>query len=150
MTPAEARRRFAASPVARLATADLAGRPHVVPMVFALDGHLVVGAVDDKPKRTAALRRLENIAANPSVSLLVDHYDDDWARLWWVRADGTARVVDAGSQEGARGIRLLTDRYRQYREKAPAGPVVLIDVLRWSGWEAAAGREPGSRGAPSA
>lgn len=151
MTSADARRRFASSPVARLATADATGYPHVVPMVFALDsriggdvrageqgaaGDTVVGAVDHKPKRTTALRRLANIAANPRVALLADHYAEDWRELWWVRADGVARVVDAHSPAGARAVMLLVDRYPQYAGKPPEGPVLLVDVHRWSGWAA--------------
>ena len=139
MTPREARRRFASLPVARLATADATGRPHLVPMVFALDGDTVAGAVDHKPKRTAALRRLANIAANPHVCLLVDHYEEDWTRLWWARADGTARVTDAAGPEGSRALRLLCERYPQYRDRTPGGPVVLVSVHRWSGWAAGAG-----------
>lgn len=149
MTPAEARRRFASSPVARLATVDVSGRPHLVPMVFALDGDIVAGAVDHKPKRTTALRRLANIAANPEVALLVDHYEADWSRLWWVRADGTARVTDAAGPEGARALRLLCERHPQYRDRAPAGPVVLVSVHRWSGWEAGAGAGAGADGGTS-
>lgn len=137
MTPADARHRFAAARVARLATADVSGRPHLVPLVFAVDGDTIYSAVDHKPKRTAALRRLSNIASNPRVSLLADVYDDeDWSRLWWVRADGTARVHEAQSQHGARGILLLRDRYLQYADRPPQGPVIAIEVERWSGWAA--------------
>jgi PPOX class probable F420-dependent enzyme len=120
----------------RLATVDAGGRPHLVPIVFALDGDRVYHAVDHKPKRTSKLRRLDNIAANPRVALLADEYDDgDWSRLWWVRADGSARVLDAdGGAEARKAIELLTERYAQYREVAPRGPVVAIDVERWSGW----------------
>ena len=94
MDPPEARARFAAARVARLATAGPDGRPHLVPMVFAVEADTVYSAVDAKPKATSRLRRLANIAANPAVALLVDHYDDDWSRLWWVRADGSARLLD--------------------------------------------------------
>src|SRR5260221_14749245 len=88
-------RRFAGSRSARLATVSADGRPHVVPIVFALDGDTLYFAVDSKPKRTTHLQRLKNIAANPAVSVLADHYDDDWTRLWGVRADGTAPVGTA-------------------------------------------------------
>jgi PPOX class probable F420-dependent enzyme len=131
-----ARERFAAARVARLATADAAGRPHLVPIVFAVAGDVIYSAVDAKPKRSTALRRLANIAANPRVSVLVDHYDDDWAALWWVRADGTARVLDAGSPEGAEAVALLVARYMPYRGQPPPGPVIAVDVERWSGWRA--------------
>ncbi|MER5363501.1 TIGR03668 family PPOX class F420-dependent oxidoreductase [Streptomyces sp. NPDC002785] len=138
LTSAEARERFAAARIARLATADMAARPHLVPVVFALDGDAVVLAVDHKPKRTTRLKRLANIAANPSVCLLADHYEDDWDRLWWVRADGEARVLPPPdrSAEAARCISLLTAKYPQYADRPPDGPVVEVAVLRWSGWRA--------------
>jgi PPOX class probable F420-dependent enzyme len=94
LTAHEARRRFAASPVARLATVRPDGTPHLVPVVFALVGDVVTTAVDHKPKRSTSLQRLANLRAEPRCSLLVDHYDDDWTRLWWARADGRAEVVD--------------------------------------------------------
>jgi PPOX class probable F420-dependent enzyme len=134
MDPDEARRRFAASPVARLATADAAGRPHLVPVVFAVAGDTVYSAVDHKPKRSTALRRLANVAANPRVALLVDHYEDDWRALWWVRADGTGRILDPGEPEARDGIARLVERYPPYRDRPPAGPVLAVDVARWSGW----------------
>ncbi|HWR48388.1 MAG TPA: TIGR03668 family PPOX class F420-dependent oxidoreductase [Pseudonocardiaceae bacterium] len=147
MTDEEARRRFAESRVARLATADADGRPHVVPMVFALasgrtagetrSGDTVYSAVDVKPKRSTSLRRLANIAANPRVAVLVDYYEDDWHALWWVRADGTGRVLNADEPEGRDAIARLVARYPQYREQSPRGPVVAIDVARWSSWSAA-------------
>jgi PPOX class probable F420-dependent enzyme len=134
---AEARRRLAAARVARLATADADGRPHVVPFVFAVDGDTVWSAVDAKPKTTTALRRLANVAANPAVAVLADHYDDaDWTALWWVRADGRGRVLDAEAPRARRAVELLAARYPQYREQPPAGPVLEIGVERWSGWSA--------------
>ena len=135
MTPDDARRRFAAARVARLATADAAGVPHLVPFVFAVDGDRVYSAVDAKPKRTTALRRLENVRQNPRVALLADHYDDeDWGALWWVRADGRGRVLDADDAESRAAIALLSERYAQFRA---AGAVLAVDVERWSGWSAA-------------
>lgn len=136
MTGEEARRRFAEAHVARLATADREGCPHLVPFVFALAGDTLVSAVDHKPKRTTALRRLTNIADNPRVAALVDEYSYDWERLWWARADGLARVVDPRSAEGELAMDRLVARYEQYRHRRPAGPVVVIDVERWSGWSA--------------
>jgi PPOX class probable F420-dependent enzyme len=133
VSPEEARERFAAARVARLATADRDGRPHIVPIVFALDGERIYSAVDQKPKRTTALRRLANIAANPKVSLLADHYDDDWDKLWWVRADGRASVLDPQSDEARRAVGLLRGRYPQQRA---TGAVLAVDVERWSGWSA--------------
>ena len=108
-----------------------------MPICFALDGAKLYTAVDHKPKRSRALQRLENIAANPAVSLLVDHYDEDWTQLWWVRADGVARVSELGSDDHGRAVELLCSRYAQYRDDTPAGPVVAIDVERWTGWRVA-------------
>jgi PPOX class probable F420-dependent enzyme len=138
MTTAAARGRFAAARVAHLATADRDARPHLVPVVFAVAGDTVYSAVDAKPKRTTRLRRLANAQANPRVALLADHYDDaDWTALWWVRADGAARVLDPGDAEARRAVSLLAARYAQYRDAAPEGPVLAVDVDRWSGWRAA-------------
>jgi PPOX class probable F420-dependent enzyme len=139
VSPDEARRRFAAAPVARLATADAAGRPHLVPVVFAVAGDTVVSAVDHKPKRTTALRRLANVAQNPAVALLADHYDEDWSALWWVRADGVGRVVEPGEPEARDAVALLCDRYAQYAARPPTGPVLAVGVTRWSGWRATPG-----------
>jgi len=127
------RRRIVESRVARLATADAEGRPHVVPITFALDGDRLYFAVDAKPKRNANLKRLRNIAANPAVSVLFDHYEKDWGRLWWVRLDGAARILD-GHDEAERAIDLLVSRYEQYRSARPNGPVVEISVQRMTGW----------------
>jgi PPOX class probable F420-dependent enzyme len=129
----DARARFAAARVARLATAGADGRPHLVPVCFAVDGDTVYSAVDEvKPKATLRLRRLRNVAENPAVSLLVDHYDDDWSALWWVRADGRARVLS----DEPHAIALLAARYEQYRAQPPRGPVLAVDVERWAGWSA--------------
>ena len=128
--------RFAAARVARLATVDADGQPHLVPIVFAVAGDRLYTVVDGKPKRTTALRRLANVAANPKVSVLVDHYADDWRELWWVRADGSARIVPIDSAEGRTALRLLTERYPQYAETVPPGPVLAIDIARWVSWTA--------------
>lgn len=141
MTREQARLLFAAARVARLATADSTGRPHLVPIVFAVSGDTVYSAVDAKRKRGTALRRLANISANPRVAVLVDHYEDDWDMLWWVRADANARLLDAAESEGLDAIALLTERYPQYRIQPPPGPVLAMDVDRWSGWTAADGPE---------
>lgn len=140
MTASEARARLAGARVAHLATAGTEGRPHVVPCTFAvLDDATIVSAIDHKPKRTTALRRLANIAANPQVAVLADHYDDDWRELWWARADGTARVVAPGAEPELRAAarRCLIVRYAAYRERPPEGQLVVIAVRRWSGWSAA-------------
>jgi PPOX class probable F420-dependent enzyme len=132
VSPEEARARFAAARVARLATADAAGRPHLVPIAFAVAGETIYSAVDAKPKRTRALRRLANVRENPAVALLVDHWDeDDWERLWWVRAEGTGRVLDPGDPEAVRAVEMLRERYPRQRAD---GAVLAVDVARWSGW----------------
>jgi len=128
MTLAE---RFAGCRVARLATAGPGGVPHLVPIVFALAGDVIHTAVDEKPKSTRRLKRLANIAANPRVSVLADHYEDDWSRLWWVRADGVARILESSPV----GLAALVERYPQYRETPPPGPFLEITVERWSGWQ---------------
>ena len=135
LPPASAAERFRAARVARLATVDATGRPHLVPVVFAVDGTTVVFAIDHKPKARRDVRRLANIAANPAVSLLVDHYDDDWSALWWVRADGDATVVDDPAAM-AGPIDLLVAKYPQYQRIRPAGPVILVRVHTWRGWAA--------------
>jgi PPOX class probable F420-dependent enzyme len=138
MTPEDARARFGAARVARLATVGADGRPHLVPVVFALRGDTLYHAVDAKPKKTTRLRRLANATANPRVALLADHYDDaDWTALWWVRADGAARVLEPGEDEARHAVELLAARYVQYRETPPPGPVLAVDVERWSGWSGA-------------
>ena len=143
MTEAEARSRFAAARIARLATADAQGRPHLIPIVFAVDGDRVYSVVDAKPKRTRALRRLDNVSQNPAVALLVDHYDDsDWDALWWVRAEGQARVLDPQEPEAANAIALLKQRYPQQRA---TGQVLAVDVERWSGWAAGTAPPGGSK-----
>ena len=133
--------RFTRSPIARLATVTPDGMPHVVPVVFAVDSDslgnhdVVYTAVDAKPKTTLRLRRLANIESNPQVSLLVDHYADDWTRLWWVRADGVARIHSGGEALDT-GCRLLRAKYPQYQSVPLHGPVIAVTVRRWSSWHA--------------
>lgn len=136
MDLSEARRRFAAARTAHLATVRPDGAPHIVPIVFALHGDVIYSVVDDKPKRTRDLQRLDNIASEPRSSVLVDRYDEDWTALWWVRADGRARVARDG-RELDRAIELLAHRYPQEAGRPPLGPAILIDVERWRSWEAA-------------
>ena len=135
MDEAEARERFAAARVARMASVDADGHPHLVPIVFAVDGDDVLSIVDAKPKRTPELKRLRNIAANSNVALLVDEYDEDWQRLWWVRADGGARVEESGPARD-RAIELLRAKYEQYRTawSTPVGAAVVVRVTRWRWW----------------
>jgi PPOX class probable F420-dependent enzyme len=117
--------------VARLATVDPQGRPHVVPICFVLDGETLYTAVDEKPKRTRRLQRLLNIEANPNVEVLIDRYDEDWSQLWWVRLRGTARIVD-----DPRAVELLAAKYPQYRERPPRGPVITVSIEERSEWTA--------------
>lgn len=126
---------FAEAPVAMLATVGSDGLPHVVPVVFAVHADVIYTAVDAKRKSTQKLRRLANIEANPRVSMLVDHYADDWTELWWVRADGTAEIHQSG-EAMAVGYALLRRKYVQYQRIALDGPVVTVGVQRWSSWQA--------------
>jgi PPOX class probable F420-dependent enzyme len=128
-----AREAVAAAPVGYLATVTSEGRPHIVPFCFVLDGDRVLSVVDAKPKTTLALRRLDNIRAQPAVSLLVDHYDDDWTTLWWVRVDGTAQLWESGSRrDGA--VDRLAEKYPQYRRSPPPGPVIAVEISGWHWW----------------
>jgi PPOX class probable F420-dependent enzyme len=127
--------RFADAPVARLATAAPDGRPHLVPVVFALHDAVIYTAVDAKPKTTQRLRRLANIERNPQVSLLVDHYTDDWTQLWWVRADGVADIHHDGAAMHV-GRELLRTKYPQYQSVSLDGPVIAVAVQHWSSWHA--------------
>ncbi len=132
--PAWTRERFAEARVARLGTVSPGGSPHLVPFVYVLVGERLISAVDAKPKSSSHLRRLDNIASNPFVSVLVDQYDEDWTRLWWARADGWARVLPI---DEVPDVALLVARYEQYRREPPSGPVVVIEIDTWTGWSAA-------------
>jgi PPOX class probable F420-dependent enzyme len=127
--------RLATARVATLATTDPDSRPHLVPIVFALEGDTLYSAVDRKPKRSSKLRRIENARARPDVTILVDHYEEEWGRLWWMRLRGRARVLDEG-EERERALALLQEKYPQYRSEPPDGPVLAVDVTdvrAWSG-----------------
>jgi PPOX class probable F420-dependent enzyme len=126
---------FRGARVARLATVRPDGRRHGVPVTFAAEADAVWSAIDHKPKRTAALQRLRNIQANPAVSVLADHYEEDWRRLWWVRADGVARVVVNGAAWDD-AVAALQRRYAAYRRTPPQGPAIIVDVVRVTGWQA--------------
>ena len=127
--------KLTAARVARLATIDPDGRPHLVPIVFAHDGDTLYSAVDRKPKRARTLRRIENARSRPDVTVLVDHYEENWARLWWIRLRGRARVLDEG-EERRRALALLAEKYPQYRAEPPDGPVLAIDVVETREWSA--------------
>lgn len=129
----EARKRFADSPVARLATADAAGVPHVVPITFVVEDDVIYFVIDHKPKRSTNLRRLRNIAENPAVAVITDQYADDWSALWWARADGRAEIWEDG-EDRSKAVAQLQGKYPQYEETPPHGPVVAIRVAAWTGW----------------
>jgi PPOX class probable F420-dependent enzyme len=135
MDRVEMRNRVQAARVARLATVDAKGRPHLVPICFALEGETLYSAVDEKPKRSRRLKRLENIRGWPDVAVIVDHYEEDWTRLWWVRMDGKATVLDEGP-ELERALALLAAKYGQYRTEPPTGPAIAVRIETWRGWHA--------------
>jgi PPOX class probable F420-dependent enzyme len=126
--------RLTAARVARLATTDPDGRPHLVPIVFAFEGDTLYTAVDSKPKSSQRLRRIENARSRPDVTILVDHYEEDWSLLWWIRLRGRARVLDEGD-ELERALGLLRAKYPQYRDAPPFGPVLAVDVTDARLWE---------------
>ena len=126
--------------VGRLATVTPSNHPHVVPFVFSLIerdlDHIVYWTVDHKPKRSPDLQRIRNLRMNPIVEFVVDAYDEDWSRLWWVRCSGPAREVD-GDVERRLALDTLASKYPQYSDDPPDGPVVAIDIEHISGWEGA-------------
>jgi PPOX class probable F420-dependent enzyme len=121
--------------VGRLATVTPDGSLHLVPICFVLAGDLLYTAVDEKPKRSRRLQRLENVRVHPDVAVLVDHYEEDWSRLWWVRLRGRGRVIEEGSEFQA-ALELLAEKYEQYRQQPPGGPVLAIAVEEWRAWSA--------------
>ena len=133
MRESEALDRVAAAPVGRLATISPAGRPHLVPVTFALVERAVVHMVDDKPKTTTELRRIANIEANPATALIVDEYSGDWDKLWWVRIDGESHVATSGSEwRDARAA--LIAKYAQYAERPPTGQAIFTSIDSITSW----------------
>lgn len=139
MTEAQARQLLAEARVARLATHGAHG-PLIVPICFVLDGDTLYSVVDEKPKRTRALRRLAEVRRDPAVAVLADHWSEDWSQLWWVRADGQARVLEPASREDTpereRATAMLRSRYPQYATHALDGPVLAVEVAAWRWWSA--------------
>jgi len=129
LPPGTAEERVALARVGRLATVTAAGRPHIVPVCFALENGTIYTAVDHKPKATRALARLDNVRATGRAGLLVDHYEEDWSAIWWVRVDGAAAVIESEA-----AIDALVAKYEQYRETRPAGPVIALEPARWRSW----------------
>jgi PPOX class probable F420-dependent enzyme len=134
VTPQD-RARVAAARVARLATVRADGTPHIVAVTFALDNDIVVSAVDHKPKRTQQLQRLRNLEERPTASLLVDHYEDDWSKLWWVRLDLDVEIVRDGPRRTGL-LEPLIRKYADYRVTAPRGPVLVMAVRSTTSWSA--------------
>jgi PPOX class probable F420-dependent enzyme len=128
-----ARQRLANARIGHLATITADQRPHIVPCCFVLLADTVYSAVDAKPKSTLDLRRLQNLRSNPACSLLVDHYEEDWTTLWWVRVAGPGRVIEDGDERSS-ALGLLAAKYEQYRDTPPPGAVVALDIERWRMW----------------
>jgi len=129
------RQRAAGARVGRLATVTVDGRPHLVPCCFAIDGDLLYSAVDDtKAKSTLDLRRLDNIRLHPAVTVLIDHYVEDWSALWWIRLDGHARLAEPGTPAHDMACELLATKYEQYRRQPPPGLVITVKVVAWRAW----------------
>ena len=153
LSPEQAHR-LAAAPVAHLSTADSSGAPHIIPVCFAYHDRCIYSVLDQKPKRTALtrLRRVRNIRANPQVALVVDHYEPDWGKLWYILITGTAELLTEdenlpgpeqalrqGRDERGRAIAQLREKYPQYREmEIDANPVIRITPQRVTSWDAAA------------
>jgi PPOX class probable F420-dependent enzyme len=135
MDEADLRRRVAEARVARLATIEADGRAHLVPICFAVEGGRLYSAVDQKPKRSRDLRRLRNLRERPWATVLVDHYEEDWSRLWWARLRGPTEIIEPGDAM-ERALALLTEKYPQYRREPPAGPVIAVDLAEWRTWSA--------------
>ena len=131
--------------MARLGTVAKDGPPHLVPICFLLQGDILWSAIDQKPKRGVRLRRLQNLEQDPHVSILIDSYEEDWSRLWWIRLEGTARIIDGQEKEGKLGLQLLSGKYPQYRQNPPPGPLIRAEIERWTVWEWGAGGAPEER-----
>jgi PPOX class probable F420-dependent enzyme len=119
--------------VGRLGTASAAGLPHLVPVTFVVAGQQVFVGIDEKPKTSTYLKRMRNIRENPQAALLWDRYDEDWSKLWWVRADGAAEVLEDGIA-WADAWAALNNKYPQYQGRAHEGSVISVTVDRWTGW----------------
>ena len=138
----EQRARVATARVARLATLRADGTARLVPITFVLLDGLVCSAVDEvKPKRSTRLARLADVRRDPRAAVLVDHYDEDWTRLWWVRIDGAAAVHEAGALAD-RARAALAAKYPPYAATPPTGPVLVLTPDRWAGWRGSAPPPP--------
>jgi len=125
------------APLGRLATADAEGRPHVVPICFALDGDEIVTPIDEKPQEVSPqeLRRSRDIEENPRVALVVDHYADNWSRLGWIQLRGTAAIRTPDQPSHASAVGSLRTKYHQYEshglEERPIIRIVPRTVRSW-------------------
>jgi len=138
MPPEQQRALVAEARVARLATLRADGTPRLVPITFVLLDDLVCSAVDEvKPKRSTRLARLDDVRRDPRAAVIVDHYAEDWAALWWVRIDGSAAVHEAGELAG-RARAALAAKYPPYAGAPPKGPVLVLTPHRWAGWRGSA------------
>jgi PPOX class probable F420-dependent enzyme len=127
-----------AAPVGRLATADAAGVPHVIPVCYVFNGQFLYSVLDRKPKRAALprLKRVRNIQANPQVALVVDHYEADWQCLWYILLTGKAELLVEGD-ERVEAIKLLRQKYPQYRDMSIDGnPVIKVTPAKVLSWGA--------------
>ena len=137
-----------ATHVARLATADARGVPHVIPICFAYDGEHLYSVLDLKPKRTSLtrLRRVRNILSNPNVALVLDYYDEDWTRLWYILVTGTAKLIQEG-EEHQRAIGLLRAKYPQYHNMdIDENPMIRITPEKITSWGDLPQEENGQKG----
>jgi PPOX class probable F420-dependent enzyme len=139
--PSASERRFLEQRrIAHLATADRSGEPHLVPVCFALTGATLYITIDEKPKRRGGLKRLRNIAENPSVAVTADHYDEDWTKLGWVMLRGRAEILTQGAEHDE-AQELLRERYPQLRAMAIAElPVIALRIARVTSWGRLAGQ----------
>jgi PPOX class probable F420-dependent enzyme len=131
--PDEMRRRVGEARVGRIASVTPDGTPHVVPFVFAVEDDTLYSSVDAKPKKGPDLQRIRNIRANPTVQVVVDHYEEPWEPIWWVRLTGRAEVLEDGP-ERERALALLQGKYPEYEEMPPQGTVIAVRIERWRGW----------------
>lgn len=131
-----ARRLIRSARLAHLATADKSGQPHVIPICFAFDGKYFYSPIDEKSKRTNKLKRLKNIADNPNVALVIDHYEEDWRKLGYVLVFGRARVLRSGNIY-QRAVKLLRRKYSQYRRMGiDTRPTIVVKPNRMLTWHA--------------
>lgn len=127
------RRKATQARVARVGTVDQQGRVHLVPVTFAVTDDVWYSPSDEGERQA---KRLRNLARSPQVSILIDTYDEDWAKVWWVRLRGNGRVISSGTERD-HAWRLLREKYPQFADTPPEegrGPVMAVDIEQWTGW----------------